>query len=453
MKTKNYRVLFLAMGGVRVEDPVLGQLGLTLPGFQERVRTISRLPSLSLLTLAAYCPLNWEPVYQEIGDFNENSLRFILNGKFDLVAISTLTAVAEEAYKIALKIKLSGISVILGGLHVSAVPFEAMSYCDSVVVGQGELLWRSVLSDFEEGKLKPIYQEMNKTSSPAKVDHYISPRYDLIKKHNYNRITLQTSRGCPVDCSFCAASRMISSYQLKPIEQIRKELDIIISLWDRPFLELADDNTFVNKNWSKKLLELFSSYPLKWFTETDLSLADDKELLELLAASNCVQVLVGLESAQPASLKGIDPKDWKRRLFDNYLEKIEIIQSYGISVNGCFILGFDQDDESIFEITNNFIQESKLSDVQLTLLTPFPGTGLFRSLQQEGRLLKKRFWEQCTLFDVTFQPKKMSPESLRQGFHDLIKATYSSQRVKERKASFKKCRKAHRSRKMAGEVL
>ena len=244
-----------------------------------------------------------------------------------------------------------------------------------------------------------------------------------------------------MNCTFCAASKLISPYQLKPIDHIERELETIFKIWNRPFIELADDNTFVNKKWSKDLLRLFRKYPMKWFTESDISIADDTELLELLAESNCAQVLIGLESASPESLSGIEANDWKRRQFDSYMEKIEKIQSYGISVNGCFILGLDSDELSSFEITDQFIKDSNLSEVQITILTPFPGTVLYDKLKAENRLLKDIFWDECTLFDVTFHPKNFSSDELRDGFHRLMRSVYSDERVAQRKRIFKNCRK------------
>ena len=215
-------------------------------------------------------------------------------------------------------------------------------------------------------------------------------------------------------------------------------------MWNRPFIELADDNTFVNKKWSKQIVSLFKEYPMKWFTETDISIADDPELLELLAESNCAQVLIGFESAIPESLSGIDSNDWKRRQFDSYLEKIEFIQSYGVSVNGCFILGLDSDNEMSFEITDNFIKTSSLSEVQITILTPFPGTNLYNKLKSEGRLFKEKFWSECTLFDVTYKPLRMSSDALREGFRWLMKSVYAENRVVQRKSKFRETRQIKR---------
>ncbi|MDH5415392.1 MAG: B12-binding domain-containing radical SAM protein [Flavobacteriaceae bacterium] len=438
---KEFQVLLIAISGVRIKDSELLKLGMTLPGFIERSQTIAKLPSLSLLTLASYCPSNWHPTYLEVDMLGEAIVNSISVGKFDLVAISTYTARAYDTYLLADKIRTNGIKVVIGGLHASAIPEEASRHADSVIQGQGELIWPQLLQDYEHGRLKPFYSSFD----PRQPAYYLTnskiPRYDLIDFNHYNRITLQTSRGCPLHCSFCAASRTISNFQLKPIENIRDELHHIFDLWDRPFLELADDNTFVDKSWSKELLKLFRDFPMKWFTETDISVADDPELLELLAESNCAQILVGLESAVPQSLTGIDSHDWKRRQYDHYLEKIERIQSHGISVNGCFILGLDCDDERVFELTRDYINSSSLSEVQITLLTPFPGTQLFKTFKQQNRLLKSKFWDQCTLFDVTYKPAKMNPKALEQGFRYLMKEVYEVRRVKERKIKFKECRK------------
>jgi radical SAM superfamily enzyme YgiQ (UPF0313 family) len=438
---KEFQVLLIAMSGVRIKDSELLKLGMTLPGFIERSQTIAKLPSLSLLTLAAYSPSNWHCTYLDVDELGEFPVDVILNGEYDLVAITTFTARAYDAYSLADQIREKGIKVVIGGLHASALPLESAQHADSVVQGQGELIWPQLLEDFESGELKPFYSSFKHSHPASPLQNSKTPRYDLIDFNHYNRVTLQTSRGCPLHCSFCAASRTICDYQLKPIENIRQELHRIFELWDRPFLELADDNTFVDKTWSKELLKLFRDFPMRWFTETDISVADDPELLELLAESNCAQILVGLESAVPQSLTGIDSHDWKRRQYNHYLEKIERIQSHGISVNGCFILGLDCDDERVFELTRDYINSSSLSEVQITLLTPFPGTQLFETFKQQNRLLKSKFWDQCTLFDVTYQPAKMNPKALEQGFRYLMKEVYEVRRVKERKIKFKECRK------------
>ena len=435
---KSRRVLLLAMSGVRVKSEELRQLGMTLPGFIERGQVIASLPSLSLLTLAAHTPQNWEPEYREIDEIPEDAASQIARAGYDIVAISALSARVLEAYEIADQLRDAGVTVVLGGLHVSALPEEALAHADAIVVGEAELLWPELLADFEGGILRRRYSSMD---SPRRYDfaHAQVPRYDMLDIARYNRVTLQTSRGCPLDCEFCGASRLISPYKIKPLAQIRRELEAILHIWPRPFIELADDNTFVSKKWARELARLFAEYGIRWFTETDLSVADDDELLELLAQSGCAQVLIGLESVNLDALGQVDSRRWKQSQLASYTAKIRKIQSHGITVNGCFILGFDQDDPGVFDRTKEFVQASGLSEVQITILTPFPGTGLYSRLRSEGRLLKPVFWDSCTLFDVNYHPKHMSADELEDGFRGLMRDLYSPEQSDKRKEIRKEC--------------
>lgn len=434
----SYKAILVSLSGVRVYNPRFMELGLTLPGFVDRSKVIASLPSLGLLSLAAYTPKNWEVVYKEMDNWDESILNNLIKEKPDVVALSALTPRIHEAYKLTGLLRKEGITVILGGLYASAVPEEALNHADVVVQGEGELIWPQLLQDFENNELLPFYSSLKTPEYVCKLDSYRVPRYDLLDIKKYNRLTLQTTRGCPLHCSFCAASRTISTYKKKPIERIEAELQAILNIWPRPFIELADDNTFVDKKWSKELLKLFGKYPLKWFTETDISVADDDELLELLQASGCAQVLIGFESTTPKALKGLDRNDWKLKQFDRYHEAIDKIQSYGISVNGCFIIGFDTDTVDTFEATENFIKQSNLSEVQLTLLTPFPGTDLHNSLKAQNRLMEKNLWEKCTLFDLTFQPKNMTFGELEDGFAQLMQKVYAPTEVERRQSNFRK---------------
>lgn len=425
------------MSGVRVYNKRLLELGLTLPGFVDRSKVIASLPSLGLLTLAAHTPDNWGIIYKELDNYTETEINEIINERPDIIAFSSLTARINETYSLADRFRERGIKVVIGGLHVSALPNEAMKFADCIIQGEGEIIWETLLSDYENNKLKPLYSSLSNSDYTFHFNSSKVPKYELLDISKYNRLTIQTTRGCPLHCNFCAASRTISSYKKKPIAQIEKELDKILEVWDRPFIELADDNTFVDKVWSKELLKLFGKYKMKWFTETDISVAYDDELLELLAKSNCAQVLIGFETSTANGLKGIDRTEWKFKQFDNYLKAIDKIQSYGISVNGCFILGFDTDTKDTFKETEQFIKESNLSEVQITLLTPFPGTDLYKQLKQENRLLTENYWDKCTLFDVNFIPKNFSVEELENNFQELMANIYSVDVVKERKNKFR----------------
>lgn len=433
MTDRQFKVILISMSGVRVCNKRLLELGLTLPGFVDRSKVIASLPSLGLLTLAAHTPDNWEIIYKELDNYTEKEVIDIINERPNIIAFSSLTARINETYSLAHKFREQGIKVVIGGLHVSALPNEAMNNADCIIQGEGEIIWETLLSDYEQNKLKPFYSSISNSDYTFHFNFSKIPKYELLDISKYNRLTIQATRGCPLHCSFCAASRTISSYKKKPIAQIQKELNKIFEVWDRPFIELADDNTFVDKVWSKELLKLFGNYKMKWFTETDISVAYDDELLELLAKSNCAQVLIGFETSKANGLKGIDRNNWKYKQFDNYLKAIDKIQSYGISINGCFILGFDTDTKDTFKETERFIKESNLSEVQITLLTPFPGTDLYKQLKQENRLLTENFWDKCTLFDVTFIPKNFSVEELENNFQELMSKVYAVDVVKERK--------------------
>jgi radical SAM superfamily enzyme YgiQ (UPF0313 family) len=400
------------------------------------------LPSLSLLTLAAHAPPHWEFEYREVDEIGDPAALqgSIETGRFDLIALSALSARILETYALADRLRAAGQTVVLGGLHVSALPREAMAHADAVVQGEGELHWAELLADAERGRLRPIYSARERT--PFRLEDSLPPRYDLLDVQRYDRLTLQTSRGCPLDCSFCAASRTISSYKRKPIERVRGDLEQILDLWPRPFLELADDNTFASKPWSRDLARLLGEYDLLWFTETDISVADDDALLELLATSGCKQLLIGLEAVSPAALQGVDGRDWKSRRAADYLDAVRKIQSFGIPVNGCFVFGLDGDGPEAFDRTRDFVAASGLCDVQITLLTPFPGTALHRQLGAEGRLFREVYWDECTLFDLTFTPKRMSADELTAGFRELMADLYGPAATAGRRTRLRECLRA-----------
>ncbi|MCU0253980.1 MAG: B12-binding domain-containing radical SAM protein [Acidobacteria bacterium] len=424
----------IAMSGIRVCDDELLRLGLTLPGFVERSRTIASLPSLGLLTLAGATPLHHRICYREIEDVHRLGPEL---ERFDLVAISTYTAQIGEAYELADRYRALGIPVVLGGLHVTVEPDEALAHADAVVLGDGECAWRRVLRDAESGRLHPIYRA---TPGGADLAQVPVPVFELLEPERYNRLTVQASRGCPMRCEFCASSTLLSQrYRQKPIARVLHEIDRIREIWPRPFLEFADDNALVNKAWWRQFLPRLALRELRWFAETDLSIARDPDLLDLMRESGCAEVLIGLESPVEAGLDGLELNaNWKRQQLPRYREAIETIQSHGVRVNGCFVIGLDGQGPEIFDQVFRFAEECCLYDVQITIATPFPGTPLLARLRREGRMLEDRPWARCTLFDLTFRPSPMSADELVAGFHDLAVRLYDEPFTRWRRENVRK---------------
>ncbi|HEY5898982.1 MAG TPA: radical SAM protein [Burkholderiales bacterium] len=422
----------IAMSGVRAHNKELTALGLTLPGFVERSRVIASLPSLGLLTLAGMTPSDVEVSYLEVPDL---AALDDLPGEFDAVAISSFSAQIREAYALADRYRAAGSKVILGGLHVSALPAEAREHADAIVIGEGEPSWPALVGDLRAGELQPVYDSRGRSFDLA---HAPMPRFELLEVGRYNRLTVQTQRGCPFRCEFCAASiRLSPTYKVKPVDKVIGEIRRIKSIWPHPFIEFADDNSFVNKAHAKRLLRALAREKVRWFTESDISIAEDEELLALMRDSGCAQVLIGLESASLSGLEGLERKaNWKARQVHRYLEAIERIQAHGITVNGCFILGLDGCGPESFDEVLRFVKQSGLFEVQVTLQTAFPATPLYHRLQKEGRLLRPAAWELCTLFDVNFVPARLSVAELESGFRRLVKELYSAEQTRARRERF-----------------
>ena len=213
----------------------------------------------------------------------------------------------------------------------------------------------------------------------------------------------------------------------------------MLEIWKRPFIEFADDNTFVNRKYWKKLLPELAKRKIRWFAQADISMAKDEELLDMLRKSGCVQVLIGLESPNEEDLDGVELRsNWKKKQVAHYRDGVRFIQSHGIRVTGCFIVGLDTQGPDIFDSIYNFVEDTELFEVQLTVLTPFPGTPLHDRLKRENRLIGNGSWEKYTLYDVNYTPKTMTPAQLMDGFLDLSVKLYSDEFTNWRRKSFKK---------------
>lgn len=409
-------VTFVPLTGFRVREPQLLELGMSLPGLRPRASAVAELPALGVLTLAGMTPEPWTCSYRGISEVSDASFEKILADQPDVVAISALTASIDEAYRLAARLRAHRIPTVIGGLHVSACPEEAEAWCDSVIVGRGESVWPQVLQDVSGGTLQRRY------SVPVnKMPLWPMPRFDLLPE-TPARFTLQTQAGCPLACGFCGASRLLSRFAEKPVEQIREELAVIQRLMPRPLIELADDNTFAGSRDVNPLFDALKDARVRWFTEADWRIGERPDILRRLASSGCQQVLMGIESLV-FRYPGMGEKQAE---LHRIMKAVDAIQSAGVAVNGCFIIGADGETTQSLESLTEFLLTCSLAEIQVTLQTPFPGTSLYRQLHAEGRLLPERGWSSYTLFDVTYQPDCMAVEDLEAGFRNVLRRVFST---------------------------
>lgn len=410
-------VAFVPFAGLRVREEEMLELGMALPGLRERAAAIAQLPALGLLTLAGLMPSSWTCSYHEATQGNEALAEQILQERPTLVALSALTASVEEAYRLCTLLRRAGTRVILGGLHTTACPGEAQTHCDAVVVGEGEPVWRQILADADNGILRPVYR----ASGPFDLSQSPVPRFDLLGRKKRPRLTLQTQRGCPLACEFCGASRLLGPFREKPVSQLSKELEAIEEIVPNPVLELADDNTFAGGRAVGPFFDLLARTGARYFTEVDWRIGERGDVLRGLAASGCVQVLVGMESLVFRH-SGMGAK---RADLPRIMEAVAAIQEAGVAVIGCFIVGCDGESHASLDQLAQFILHSPFADIQITLQTPFPGTALYERLRAQGRLLKQRGWSYYTLFDMTYQPDLMGVVELESAFRQLIRLIFS----------------------------
>jgi len=388
--------------------------------------------NLGLLVIAALMPKRF---HIELIDENLSLNGVDFEKHYDLVAITTITQQSTRAYEIADEFRKRGNKVIIGGIHATVMPHEAKTHADSVVIGEGEGLWPQLLDDFLGNKIKPFYS----TRSLFDMRKSPTPRYDLLNPESYKVIWLQTSRGCPFDCEFCAASKIFGiKFRHKTIEQVIKEIKLVKKIWKNSQINFSDDNMFVDRKYAIELMEKLIPLKIRWAASTDISVAKDESFLKLLRKAGCIILFIGFESLSKKGLSTIDRYGWKYKQLDNYATYVERIQSYGIGVQGAFILGLDSDDTAIFKKTADFIINNNFYAAQITVLTPLPGTRLRDRLEKEERLLSENGWGRYSFLDVNFVPKRMSSKDLQDGILKVYREVYSKENRFKVASHFKK---------------
>lgn len=344
-----------------------------------------------------------------------------VNQTVDLVGITVLTEFALRAYRIAEVYRQKGVKVVMGGIHPTVLPDEALLHADAVVVGEAEGVWAQVVADAAAGQLQRIYRadQMTDLSGLAK------PRRDLLPRAKVQGgipvpIGVETSRGCPYDCEFCCIGQTLGNqYRMRSTQEIIEEIQAM----DSPYLFFVDDALGLNRNAAKELFSQMIPLRRRWLAQGTVSLAEDLELLSLMKRSGCLGLLVGFESVQKETQNQV--RKIKNLEIDFY-EAMRRFHGEGFGILGSFVFGFDYENKDVFEQTFEFIMRSHMDVVQLRILTPYPGTRLYRRLLEEDRLFVRDWWLHGFPPDtVLFRTKSMTVDELITGYANLNRQSYS----------------------------
>ena len=380
----------------------------------------STIPPLGLAYIAAVTPPDWEI---KIADENFCQLE---TENADLVGISAFTSNINRAYEIARSYRQRGIKVIIGGIHASMLPDEALQFADAVVVGEAELIWAKVLKDFENNRLAGKYLG-------PRVDltrNSIKPRRDLIDPR-YKFHSIQTSRGCPFDCKFCTVSKYLGKeYRQRSAQDVLDEMQEI----EGRYLFFLDDNLIGHSRESiNRAKEIFTGMiklglKKKWWMQTSIDSTKDAEVLKLAAKAGCMFAFIGFETISEVTLKDMKKGINLKIGVDNYKKVVKALHSHGIGVVGAFIIGNDQESPLYYKQLAKFLVRSGIDVVQMAILTPLPGTAFMDQVKKEGGLMYQNFpsdWDKYRLSYVVRKPQGVEPETIYIGDNYVKNHIYS----------------------------
>lgn len=379
------------------------------------------LPPLALMAVAALTPDDYE-----ITIVDEEIEKVDFDKPADLVGITLLTKTAKHGYEIADRFRERGVQVVLGGMHATVLPEEAATHADAVVIGEAEGVWHQVLADVRAGKLRQFYRN----DTVFDLARLPRPRRDLINSDGYLTTNfIQTTRGCPHRCSFCSIHAVYGTeYRCRPVADVITEVESFPS----PGAVFIDDNIVGDPAYAKRLFEAIKPLGIWWFAQATLDIAFNDELLQLAAESGCKCLLIGFESLAAENIKKIG----KLRSNDvtRYAEAVDRIHSHGITISGSFIVGLDGDDLDVFSRTAEFVQDNDIELPSIALLTPLPGTRLYKNMVAEGRLLYHDYWRQHfpTFSNALFRPKGMTIEQLEEGYRSALQQVFAMRPITKR---------------------
>ncbi len=338
----------------------------------------------------------------------------------DLVGITVMTELARRAYFLGDHYRALGAKVVMGGVHATVMPQEALEHADAVVRGEAESLWPGLLADAAAGRLGRCYA--NGGGRPLAGSP--RPRWDLYpapERHGYTPLAtgIETTRGCPYGCEFCSVSSVFGSrMRVRPVDEVMAEVESV----EGKQLFLVDDSFGLDRRATHVLMDRLAPLGKTWCGQGTIGLAEDPGLLRAMRRAGCIGLLVGFETLHPDTRGGL--RKLERRI--DPLEAMRRFHDAGIAILGAFVFGFDHDDAGVFDRTLEFASKARLDAAQLRVLVPFPGTALYARLQREDRLYAPRWWlDGHTSDTLLYRPLAMRPEELVDGVARVIRETYS----------------------------
>lgn len=386
-------------------------------------------PPLSLVTLAGLTPEEHKVWIED-----ENVERLTTTDHPDLVGITVNVDTSERAFAIARSYRERGIAVVFGGIHASANPAIMLQHCDSVVVGEAEQVWPQLIADKAEGKLKQLY----KTDTPTDLSLVPLPDWSYVKQNNYlYHNVIVSSRGCPFKCNFCYnSSEYVSNpFRNRPVESVLQE----IQQQKTKQVMFIDDNFIGNIEWTRTFVSAMKPLGLTWHAAVSANIFHHKELIDEFAASGCKSLFIGFESLVEASIQSADKKQNKVK---EYEDLIALLHEKGIMVHASLVFGFDYDTPSVFRETLDWLVRNRVETMTAHILTPYPGTALYKQLEQENRIVDTDHRHYNTSHAV-FQPKHMSVEELEKGYLWMYKKFYSLKNIWRRRPHNKSMTKSY----------
>jgi radical SAM superfamily enzyme YgiQ (UPF0313 family) len=380
------------------------------------------VPSLGMAVVAAHTPPDVRVHYTDDLVAPIDLARGVK--PVDLCAITVNSKTARRAYDIADAYRRAGVKVVLGGIHATAVPDEALTHGDAVVVGEAEGLWERVVADFQAGALAPVYRH---TAFPS-LAGLPRPRRDIFRSPKYIPFQLvQTTRGCPYPCEFCSVSTYNGGkFRFRPVPEVVGEIASLARPRALPkkLILFADDNVMIHERYSRELFSAMVPLGVHWIGQASLAGLHKVDNVALMARSGCRAVFIGFESVDDETVRGAGKKQNKPGRYSDVIRKLH---DHGIAVWGSFVFGFDEDDDGVFDRTVEFCIRTQLTMALFAILTPYPGTMLYRRLAAEGRLTKDRWWlGQDHDRELPFyRPRRMSPDRLREGWIGAWRSFYS----------------------------